>query len=145
MYLFKIFQILFIVGSTFPFFIPECLNNYWWCSRHLSQHVKTKEELLLNSYPVILMKILMEFLVHHYSFFFFSGGTKSSFVDHILFPRFKYLFLPVHLFIIHLSLFICSGVLKISRRFVFPLLIRSSYFEDVISFKPFNSTGAISL
>ena len=30
------------------------------------------------------------------------------------------------------------------RRFVFPFLIRSSYLEIVISFKPFNSTGAIS-
>ena len=27
----KIFQILFIVGSIFLIFIPECLNNYWWC------------------------------------------------------------------------------------------------------------------
>ena len=31
------------------------------------------------------------------------------------------------------------------RRFVFPFLIRSSHLEIVISFKPFNSTGAISL
>ena len=31
------------------------------------------------SYPVMLMKILTKFLVHHYSFFFFSGGTNSSF------------------------------------------------------------------
>src|SRR4051812_18911233 len=27
----KIFQILFIIGSTFPILIPECLNNSWWC------------------------------------------------------------------------------------------------------------------
>ena len=27
----KIFQIFSIVGSTFPIFIPECLNNSWWC------------------------------------------------------------------------------------------------------------------
>ena len=25
------FTILFIVGSTFPFFILVCLNNSWWC------------------------------------------------------------------------------------------------------------------
>ena len=31
------------------------------------------------------------------------------------------------------------------KRIVFPFLIRSSYLEIVISFKPFNSTGAISL
>ena len=53
--------------------------------------------------------------------------------------------MPVHLLIIHLSLLNCSGVLKISRRFVFPLCIRSSSFEIGISFKPFNSTGALSL
>ena len=63
----------------------------------------------------------------------------------ISFPRFKCLVLLVHLIIIHLSLFFCSGVLKISRRFVFPLCFHSSSFEDVISFKPSNSTGAISL
>ena len=51
----------------------------------------------------------------------------------------------LHLLIIHFSLFSYSGVLMISRRFVFPLCFRSSSFEDVISFKPFNSTGAISL
>ena len=27
----KIFQILFIVGPTFIFLIPEYLNNSWWC------------------------------------------------------------------------------------------------------------------
>ena len=32
MYFSKIFQILFIVDSTFLFFmVPECLNNSWWC------------------------------------------------------------------------------------------------------------------
>ena len=33
----KIFQILFIVGSTFPIFIPECLkNSQWWFSSSFS-------------------------------------------------------------------------------------------------------------
>ena len=66
-------------------------------------------------------------------------------VDHIPFPRFKYLLLSVLLIFIHLSLLNCSGVLKISRRFVFPLCIRSSSFEIGISFKSFNSTGTASL
>ena len=61
----------------------------------------------------------------------------------ISFPRFKYLLLTMHLIIILLLAICYSGVLKISRRFVFPLCIRSSSFEDVISFKPFNSTSAI--
>ena len=63
----------------------------------------------------------------------------------ISFPRFKYLLLPVHLIFSHFSLFNCSGVLKISRRLVFPLCIRSSSFKIGISFKSFNSTGATSL
>ena len=53
--------------------------------------------------------------------------------------------MPVHLTFIHFSLFNCSGVLKISRRFVFPLYIRSGSLEDVPSFKPFNSTGVFPL
>ena len=43
----KIFQILFIIGSTFLIFIPECLNNFGG-SRHHSQHVQTEEGFLLN-------------------------------------------------------------------------------------------------
>ena len=31
MYFSKIFQIIFIIGSTFLISIPECLNNSWWC------------------------------------------------------------------------------------------------------------------
>ena len=64
--------------------------------------------------------------------------------DHILFLVSNAFLMPVHLIIIHFPLFNCSGVLKISRRFVFPLCFHSSSFEDVISFKPFNSTSAIS-
>ena len=97
------------------------------------------------SYTVILRKILTKLQVRLSSLIFFSGGSNSSFVDHILFPRFKYLLMSVHLLIINFSLFNCSGVLKISRRFVFTLCIRSRSFEDVPSFKPFNSTGAFSL
>ena len=66
-------------------------------------------------------------------------------VDHILFCISNAFVIPVHLIFIHFSLFNCSEVLKISRRFVYPLFFHSSYFEDVISFKPFNSTGAFSL
>ena len=77
----------------------------------------------------------------------FSSPVDSSQDLSIISPfsRFKYLLLTVLLIFIHFSLFNCSGVLKISRRFVFPLCIRSSSFEDVISFKSFNSTGATSL
>ena len=77
---------------------------------------------------------------------FFSGGFNSSFgIKHTPFLFAQCLFMPVHLLIFHFSLFNYSGVLKISRRFMFPLCIRSRSFEDVISFKPFNSTVAFSL
>ena len=59
----------------------------------------------------------------------FSPVDSIQALSIISFPYFKCLLLPVHLFIIHLSLFICSGVLKIFRRFVFSPCICSSYFE----------------
>ena len=45
------FQNIFIVGSTFLFFIPECLNNSWWCFSSSFSDLKTEEEFLLNPYP----------------------------------------------------------------------------------------------
>ena len=54
--------------------------------------------------------------VYHLSLSFFPGGFKSSFVDHAPFPLLKCFLLPVHLLIFHLSLFNCSGVLKISQK-----------------------------
>ena len=77
----------------------------------------------------------------------FSSPVDSSQDLSIISPfsRLKYLLLTVLLIFIHFSLFYYSGVLKISRRFVFPLCIRSSSFEIGISFKSFNSTGATSL
>ena len=69
------------------------------------------------SYLVILRKILMELQVHHSSFFSFSGGLNSSLqCCSYSFPYFKWLLMPVNLLIIHFSLFICSGVLKISQK-----------------------------
>ena len=50
MYFSKIFQILFIVGSTFLIFIPGYLNFHGG-SHHHSQHLMTKEEFLLNLAP----------------------------------------------------------------------------------------------
>ena len=98
------------------------------------------------SYSVILMKILMELQVRHSSFFSSPVDLIQALVLSILLFFFSNAFLmPVHLLIIHLSLLNCSGMLKISRRFVFPLCIRSSSFEIGISFKSFNSTGATSL
>ena len=93
------------------------------------------------SYPVVLVKMLYTFIILHS---FHLRWFQFKFCWSYSFPYFKCFLMPVHLLIIHFSLFNCSGVLKISRRFVFPLYIRSSSFEDVISFKSFNSTGAFS-
>ena len=75
---------------------------------------------------------------------FFSGGFNSSFVDHIL-SSFHSFLMPVQFLIVHLSLFYCPECSKYLRRLVFSFKISSTYFEDVISFKSFNSTGATSL
>ena len=56
-------------------------------------------------------------LVRHSSFFSSPVEPIQAFgVDHILFPRFKRLLMPVLLIFIHFSLFNCSGVLKISQK-----------------------------
>lgn len=81
---------------------------------------------------------------YHSLFLFFSGGTKSSFVDHIL-SLFQYLLMPVHLIIFHRLLFYCFGVLKIPQKMLGFILILSRSFGNAILFKPFNSTGAFSL
>ena len=48
----KIFQIIFIVGSTSSLFIqPECLNNSWCSFSSSFLELKTEEEFALQSYP----------------------------------------------------------------------------------------------
>ena len=94
------------------------------------------------SYPVILMKILTEFQVRHSSFSFFSGGTNSSFVDHILssFQMLSHASAPLNYPILAIHLFHSAEDISKSVS----TCIRSSSFEIVISFKSFNSTGAFS-
>ena len=54
-------------------------------------------------------------LVHHSSFFPSPADPIQALLI-ISFPRFKCLLVPVHLIIFHFSLFIYSGVLKISQK-----------------------------
>ena len=49
----KIFQILFIVGSTFLIFIPECLNNSWWCFSSSFSDFEDRRRVPLKSLPVL--------------------------------------------------------------------------------------------
>ena len=47
-----IFQILFIIGSTFLFlFIPECLNNSRWCFLSSFSTFEDRRRVSLQSYP----------------------------------------------------------------------------------------------
>ena len=109
-------------STVFVSSVPSCL---WFSSLPCfspRNHISQSSIILLMwslfflsfqcSYPVFLMKILTELQVHHSSFF--SSPVVSSKALLILFTRLKCLLIPVHLLIIHLSLFICSGVLKIS-------------------------------
>ena len=96
------------------------------------------------SYPVVLMKMLYKFVILR-SLSSPVDSIQNFGVNFILFLISQCFLTPVHLLIIPRLLFNCFGVLKISQRFAFPLLIRLSYLEVVISFKPFNSTGAIYL
>ena len=49
----KIFQILFTIGSTFPFLIPECLNNsQWWFSSSVSTCEDRRRVFSSISYPL---------------------------------------------------------------------------------------------
>ena len=49
----KIFQILFIVGSTFLIFIPEYLNNSWWCFSSSFSDFEDRRRVPLKSLPVL--------------------------------------------------------------------------------------------
>ena len=95
--------------------------------------------------PVIPHEDAHELQVHHPSFFFFSDGSNSSFQCwSYSFPRFKCFSTSVHLLIVHLSLFL-SGVLKISQKNHVSFLNPFELLQVFLSFKLFNSTGAISL
>ena len=62
----KILQIIFIVGSTFPFFIPVCLNNPWWCSLRHSRILKTEEEFLFNLAPFSSRLMVLAYCHSHH-------------------------------------------------------------------------------
>ena len=80
----KIFQIIFIVGSTFPFFIPECLNNSWWCFASSFSTFEDRRRVSLKSCS-ILFKIRDSSLLpsshncfDHENSFLPSGAIQES-------------------------------------------------------------------
>ena len=47
------FTMLFIVGSTFPFFILACLKNSWWCFSSSFSDFEDRRGVPLKSLPVL--------------------------------------------------------------------------------------------
>ena len=89
----------------------RCLNQVSFYSCEVSPFLFRQ-----CSYPVILKKILTELQVIIIRSFSSPVEPIQAFgVDHILFPCFICLFVPVHLLKLPRLLFYCSGVLKISR------------------------------
>ena len=80
----KICQILFIVGSTFPILIPECLYNFWWWFSS-SSTFEDRRNVSSISYPfyqrfVILAwchTLIIVLIVRN--FFHPSGAIQESF------------------------------------------------------------------
>ena len=148
---YQFFSTLFVSSiSKLPLFFPPSLPLFF--SKDPDSY--SSIHFIGGNLSILFPSIFLSGDSHVYS----NGASSSSLFTRFLLrwfkfkrywsylsPRFKYILIPVHLIIIHFPLFNCSGVLKISRRFVFPLYFRSSSFEDVPSFKPFNSTGAASL
>ena len=76
---------------------------------------------MLTSFKFIILR----------SFFFFFGGSNSSFQCwSYSFPRVKCFLMPVHLSISHLLLFMCSRVLKISKKICVSILNPLNLFGD---------------
>ena len=59
MFFSKIFQIILIVGSTFLFFIPECLYNYCWCFSSSFSGFEERRRLFLHIYPFSLRFVIL--------------------------------------------------------------------------------------
>ena len=87
----KIFQILFIVGSTFLIFIPECLNNSWWCFSSSFSDFEDRRRVPLKSLPVLPEIHGSSFMPSSHNCFrlweFFSPIRSISWVVSISFLR----------------------------------------------------------
>ena len=117
------------VAFVFPTLPPFCFSSRTKISSSSIHFIDGK---FLHSFPSMFLSgdshedsngaSSSSFLV-----LFFSGGTNSRFVDHIL-PSFQ-MFSHAGAILNHSrSLFYCSGVLKISRRFVFSTLLSFKLF-----------------
>ena len=90
----KIFQILFIVGSTFLIFIPEYLNNSWWSFSSSFSVFEDQRRIYLQSYP-FSRRFMVLALCHPViivfgcgNYFHPSGATQKYFQFHSSEPSF---------------------------------------------------------
>ena len=99
------------------------------------------------SYPVILRKMLRKLQVHHPPFSFLLRWIQVKFSVLIIFPSSFQVFAYASVSLNHspLAIQLFQSAQDISEDSCFLFLILSSYFEVVISFKPFNSTGVTSI
>ena len=81
------------------------------------------------SYPGILRKILTELQVYQFFVTLSSPVDSVQALSIISFPCFKCCLMSVHLLIIHLLLFMLSGVLKISQKIQVSILSPSKLFR----------------
>ena len=82
---------------------------------------------LSSGFPMKMLSSFKLIILHRC---FFSGGSNSSFQCwSYSFPRVKCFLMRVQLLIIHLSLFICSGVLKISHKTCVSILNTFNIFQ----------------
>ena len=59
----KIFQILFIIGSTFLFFfIPECLKNSWWCFLKSFSDFEDRRRVSFKYCPILCHPLIIVFV-----------------------------------------------------------------------------------
>ena len=87
----KIFQILFIIGSNFLIFIPEYLNNSWWCFSLSFSNFEDRRRVPLKSLPVLPKIHGSSFIPSSHNCFrlweFFSPIRSISWVVSISFLR----------------------------------------------------------
>src|SRR3954462_3280440 len=80
----KIFQILFIVGSTFPIFISECLDNSWWCFSSSFSTFEDRRRISLKSCSILFKIHGSSLMLSSHNYFRFNQSAFSSFLPIVL-------------------------------------------------------------
>ena len=120
----KIFQILFIVGSTFLVFILEYLNNSWWCFSSSFSTFEDRRRVSLKSCSILFKIRDSSLLPSSHNYFrlweFFSPTRSNSRVFSVCYPEFINSGLFIHSFQLWFSKSYRCFVQVISNQFVIP-------------------------